>query len=45
MGRKEPPEPVDTPQRTKRAQVAWDPDTFPEGYEILTPSERRLVDI
>jgi hypothetical protein len=45
MGRKEPPEPVDTPQRTKRARQSWDPDNVPEGCEILTPSERRLVDI
>jgi hypothetical protein len=45
MGRKEPPELVDTPQRIKRARLSWDPDNVPEGCEILTPSERRLVDI
>jgi hypothetical protein len=45
MVRKEPPEPVDTPQRTKRARLLWNPDNVPEGCERLTPSERRLVDI
>jgi hypothetical protein len=45
MGREEPPEPVNTPQKTKRARLLWDPDTVLEGCEILTPSERRLVDI
>jgi hypothetical protein len=45
MGREEPPEPVDTPQKTKRARLSWDPDSVPERCEILAPSECRLVDI
>jgi hypothetical protein len=44
MGRKKPPQPIDTPQ-TKRARLSWDPDNVPEGCEPLTANERRLVDV